>query len=276
METLRDYVLPELCNEIAEFYTLGELVTHNIDLTPRVLLNVIRHTLGDESIEITPLQLEWLLADYTDTNGQPVPDYIAEGLLALTLLDQVPPALISISLLEYVSTQPLALKYMLYPRILNLLSNSWDIRYYQLVDFEAKIPQSNSALELLFQLSDHHGSFLDTLDAADLVRYNTRFLKDHISKIFVTPSAVVEAIGLNDHTITSLLIDRMFKRSNRTTALVYSTLGQRIPGAEYFKAMVDGLREHMFDLYHRVRQRINDLDYVLANQPGPQTADAYI
>lgn len=275
---LEEFLPPALTNLILESFTLDELIEMGIRPSDRLYSQIVKNTLGEDVLELNSDELKDYFQDFVQ-NEEEIPTHVAEGFTMLLMLDRLPSSLISTNLISYLASTSLAMRRLVYPKLLQAilafenteLDSEMDIENVEIQDalimelFHSEKTRSadDSMLELLVELFPNKEWLFKTFDATELVgNHNTPFVLNHLDMLTITPEAISLAIRNQELASVGMLLHQLFSDQNRLNAEAMGITG---PPSSLI-IMMDQLERYLPEMHAYAEPRLRELEYMFPQE----------
>lgn len=268
---LETYLVPGVSRIPLEYMSLPELIDLDVCQTPQLWARIVTTLLGSQVLTMSPSTFTLCFSPYIQTSVTRTtvfPDSIVECLIALILLNRLPPQLISSRLTAYITAMSVKVRQLVYPSLLKILFSTNDVEVYDLILSvvildESTKPGSSPVLQTLFDAVPDQQLFLEYVGAGYLVSCgNAQFALDHLNRLTITPEDICEAIN-DGYTVVRSLLSQLFTEQNRTnferSSIRYSS---KVESAELVEQMLSDILQNIPSLYVWTQQRIYKIDYM--------------
>lgn len=194
-----------------------------------------------------------------------IPTIIAEGFIALLLLNRLPPMLVSSGLINYLGTGSMSVRELVYPHLMklipNLMESDEDLGDYIIgciIDTEAGRPSADSVLELVYTKTPDQRLFLSLLEPTTMITHgNTDFVLHHIDGLSITPEDVIVALNTGDYFASEVLLRQLFTPVNEVNfKRTYYTIEPHV-----VNTLLVSIKQHLPALYNWTLERVDQLAY---------------
>lgn len=201
-----------------------------------------------------------------DSDYTMFPECLIDQLVALVVLDELPPNLILRPLLEYVTVQSLKVKQCLYPHLLKAaltIQTGHDdynpLEYWLELELDTDV---DIGIELILTLAPNKHDIFELLSLNIIAQCHVPLLIRHRYDLIISPDMLILAMNADytNHNEIKVLLDHMMSEFNRNRAVkdnkhtTYSLM---------LSLLLEALYKHMPQLYDYIIAHITQLDYLV-------------